>query len=83
MLASIGTVSAGAAIAPALQVLTFPLLLVTIALLGRAWRLELMAEGHWRGVWARRSRVVLLVSTVVSITVWGLRFAGLLGPAPI
>ena len=82
MLSSIGTASAGVAMAPALRLLTFPLLLLTIAMLGRGWRLELKATGHFRGLWAERSRMVLLASTVISVAVWGMRFGGLLGPTP-
>ncbi|MBT3941716.1 MAG: hypothetical protein HOC77_09320 [Chloroflexi bacterium] len=82
VLSSIGTASAGAAIAPALRVLTIPLLLLTVVMLTRAWRLELKATGHWQGVWAVRSRRTLLVSTILSIAIWGMRFGGLLGPTP-
>jgi hypothetical protein len=82
VLSSIGTASAGAAIAPALRLLTIPFLLLTIVMLGRAWRLELKATGHFRGLWAERSRRILLISTVISIAVWGMRFGGFLGPTP-
>ncbi len=79
VLGSIGATSTGAAIAPALRVLTIPFLLLTIFLLGRAWYLELRATDHWKGIWAQRSRKILLVSTAVSAVIWGLRFGGVLG----
>ena len=68
--------------APALRVLNIPFLALGIFLLGRAWYLELKATDHWRGFWAKRSRKVLIASTLVSVAIWGLRFGGLLGPRP-
>ena len=56
-----------------------PFLLLTIFLLGRAWYLELQATDHWKGIWAKRSRKILLASTAVSAVIWGLRFGGVLG----
>ena len=79
VLGSIGTASTGAAIAPALRVLTIPLLVLTIFLLGRAWYLELRATDHWKGIWAKRSRKILIASTAVSAVIWGLRIGGVLG----
>ena len=82
VLGSFSAVSTGAAIAPALRVLNIPFLVLTVFVLGRAWYLELEKTGHWRGVWAQRSRWWLIASTLASATLWGLRFAGLLGMRP-
>ncbi len=82
MLGTLGTASAGAAIAPALRVLNIPFLILTILMLGRAWYLELEKTDHWRGFWAQRSRKVLIATTVVSVAIWGLRFGGILGGRP-
>ncbi len=77
-----GAASTGVAVAPALRVLNVPFLVLTIVMLGRAWYLELKKTDHWRGIWAQRSRKVLVASTLVSIVIWGLRFGGLLGMRP-
>ncbi len=82
VLGSLGTASAGAAIAPALRMLTIPFMALTVFMLGRAWYLEFNKSGHWRGMWARRSRKILIVSTVASAAMWEARFGGLLGPRP-
>ena len=74
--------STGLAIAPALRVLNGPFLVLTLALLGRGWYLNL-SHGGWRSPWARRSRLVLIGSTALAASLWGLRFAGLLGMPPI
>ena len=68
--------------APALQVLTYPFLALTVLTLGRGWILESKSKTHWRGSWARRSSVILVASTVASVVLWGLRFAGVLGARP-
>lgn len=82
VLGTLGTASAGAAIAPALRVLNIPLLILTVLMLGRAWYLELETTDHWRGFWAQRSGKILIASTMVSVVIWGLRFGGLLGARP-
>ena len=68
--------------APALRVLTWPLLAITLIMLGRGWYLELAHRGGWRSSWRRRAGMVLVFSTVLAVTLWGLRFAGLLGMRP-
>ena len=70
------------ALAPALQVLTWPFLALTAWMLGRGWYLEIAGRRRRATVWRVRSRKVLVFSTVLAVTLWGLRFAGLLGPAP-
>ena len=82
VLGSLGTASAGAAIAPALQVLTIPFLILTAVTLSRGWYLDIKAGGHWRGLWAIRSRRILIATTIASVTLWILRFGGALGPKP-
>ncbi len=67
------------ALAPALRVLTWPLLVLTILLLGRGWRLELSGNQGGPPVWRRMPGLVLIGSTLLAGTIWGLRFAGLLG----
>ena len=66
--------------APALRVLTYPLLALTVMALGRGWYLQLTHGGGM--VWQRRARIVLALSTVASLTLWVLRFAGILGVRP-
>jgi hypothetical protein len=68
--------------APALRALTIPFIALTVFMLGRAWYLELGRPGHGRGIWLRRSRNILILSTVASATLWGLRFGGFLGMRP-
>ena len=68
--------------APALRVLTWPLLGVTLLMLGRGWYLELAHPGSRRSTWRRRSQLVLVGSTALAVTLWALRFAGLLGMRP-
>jgi hypothetical protein len=72
----------GLALAPALRVLTWPFLALTLLALGRGWYLELAHQGAWRSTWRRRSGVVLIASTVLAVALWGLRFAGVLGMRP-
>ncbi|MCZ6891260.1 MAG: hypothetical protein O7F09_01960 [Chloroflexi bacterium] len=67
--------------APALRVLTYPLLALTVMALGRGWYLQLTHGGEM--VWQRRARIVLALSTIASITLWVLRFAGVLGMSPL
>lgn len=66
--------------ARALRVLTYPLLALTVMALGRGWYLQLTHGG--RMVWQRRARIVLALSTIASITLWVLRFAGVLSMRP-
>ena len=83
LLGLIGGTSAGLALAPALRVLTWPLLGLTLLMLGRGWYLEFARRGGWRSPWSRRSYAVLIASTTLAATLWGLRFSGLLGASPL
>jgi hypothetical protein len=60
-----------------LQVLTIPLGVLGAAFLLRAWWLQL--SHGLRTTWQWRSLLVLLASTATALTLWGLRFAGVLG----
>ena len=82
LLGLLGGTSAGLAIAPALRVLTWPLLALTLVMLGRGWYLNLSHGERWRSIWNRRAGLVLMGSTVLAVVLWGLRLAGLLGPRP-
>ena len=80
MLGLLGVAGAGLAIAPALRVLTWPLLALNIWVLSRGWYLQL---GHGNAMlWQRRSMMVLVASSVLSVTLWTLRFLGMLGARP-
>ena len=68
------------AAAPALQVLTFPFMAISVAMLARGWYLSYSHSA--RMIWQKRSRITLFASTVLAIGLWGLRFVGILGPAP-
>ena len=65
--------------APALRVLTWPFLAITILMLGRGWYPELTHRHRWRLAWATRARLVLIGSTGLAVSLWGLRLAGLVG----
>ncbi len=82
LLGLMGGTSAGLAIAPALRVLTWPLLAVTVVMLTRGWYVALAHRG-WRSPIARRAMVVLAVSTAGSGALWALRFAGIFGSSPL
>ena len=81
VLGLLGAGGAGLAAAPALQVLTWPLLGLNLWTLGRGWHLQLTHGGAT--VWQRRAQKLLVFSTLMSTTLWGLRFAGVLGEAPL
>ncbi|MBI2165307.1 MAG: hypothetical protein HYU29_02745 [Chloroflexi bacterium] len=81
VLGLLGASSAGTALTPALRVLTWPFLGLTILALGRGWYLEMRRHGPL-SPWAARARLVLAGSTILSGLLWGLRFAGLLGARP-
>ena len=83
MLGVVGARAAGAAAAPALRALTWPLLAFNVAMLARGWYLEAARRHTWRGAWAIRSRWVLVVSTLLAVGLWSARFAGLLGGTPL
>ena len=83
LLGVLGGTSAGLAFAPALQALTWPFLVVTVLMLARGWWLA-PSHGSWRGsAWKNRATYTLIAATVLSTTLWGLRFAGLLGASPL
>ena len=65
--------------APALRMLTWPFLVITLLVLGRGWYLDLSHGGVWRPTWARRWRLTLSASTALALLLWGLRFSGVLG----
>ncbi|MBI4203000.1 MAG: hypothetical protein HY532_07815 [Chloroflexi bacterium] len=80
MLGLLGASGAGLALAPALRVLTYPLLALTVLTLGRGWYLQLRHKAATP--WRMRSRWILLTSTALGVGLWALRFAGLLGARP-
>jgi hypothetical protein len=82
LLGLLGAAGAGLAVAPALRVLTWPFLGITVLMLGRAWYLESSHPGSWRSPWRRRGRAGLIASTVLAVALWGLRFGGVLGMRP-
>ena len=59
------------------QVLTIPIGILGAGFLVRAWWLQL--SHGLRTAWQWRSLLVLLVSTATAATLWGLRFAGVIG----
>ncbi|MFQ5860300.1 MAG: hypothetical protein ACE5IG_01960 [Dehalococcoidia bacterium] len=63
-----------------MRLLTYPFLVLTIVALGRGWYLQLRHRAAT--TWQRRSRIILVGSTVLAIALWGLRFGGLLGARP-
>ena len=78
-----GRTSAGLAIEPDLQVLTWTFLVFTMAMLARGWWLA-PSHGTWRGAaWKNRSTYTLVASTILAFSLWGLRFAGKMGESPI
>jgi len=79
----LGNTAAGLALAPGLQVLTWPLLGLNLLMLGRGWYLNLSHGERWRSVWNKRAGLVLILSTALALVIWGLRFGGLLGPSPL
>ena len=82
LLGLVGGTSTGLALAPALRVLTWPLLAITLLMLARGWYLQLALRGSWLSPWSRRAGLVLMGSTALAAVLWGLRFAGLLGMRP-
>ena len=78
-----GGTSTGLALAPALRVLTWPFLALTLIMLGRGWYVQLSHKGGWRSSWGQRAGLMLLGSTVLAVALWSLRFTGLLGMSPL
>jgi hypothetical protein len=62
--------------------LPWPLLAVTLVMLTRGWYGAASHRG-WRSPVARRSLLILAVSTAGSVALGALRFAGNLGPSPL
>ena len=83
LLGVLGGTSAGLALAPALQVLTWPFLVITVLMLARGWWLAPSHGSWWGPAWKSRATVTLILSTVLAVVLWGLRFAGLLGASPL
>ncbi len=83
MLGVLGGTSTGLAFAPALRVLTWPFLVVTVLMLARGWWLAPSHGSWWGSKWKNRATLTLAASTVLAVVLWGLRFAGLLGPTPL
>jgi len=83
LLGVLGGTSAGLALAPALQVLTWPFLVITVLMLARGWWLAPSHGSLWGTGWKNRATVTLIVSTLLAVVLWTLRFAGLLGASPL
>ncbi len=83
LLGLLGGTSAGLAIAPALQALTWPFLVITVLMLARGWWLAPSHGSWWGPAWKNRATYTLIVSTVLAVTLWSLRFGGLLGESPL
>ncbi|MFQ6029212.1 MAG: hypothetical protein ACE5Q6_17175 [Dehalococcoidia bacterium] len=62
-----------------MQVLTWPFLGLTLLLLGRGWYVQLSSGKGWGSTWEKRSTLILIFSTALAGTLWGLRFAGIFG----
>ncbi|MCH7735772.1 MAG: hypothetical protein IH872_00060 [Chloroflexi bacterium] len=83
LLGLLGGSSAGLAFAPALQVLTWPFLAITVLMLARGWWLAPTHGSWWGSAWKNRATYTLIASTVLAVSLWSLRFAGLLGESPL
>lgn len=77
MLGLLGLTSAGAALAPALRVLTWPLLGLTVALIGWGWGRRIR-HGH-ASDWSRRSDWLLVGSTLLAAVLWLYRWVAMGG----
>ena len=82
LLGLLGGLGAGLALAPALRVLTWPLLGITVLMLERGWYLEMAHRGGRRAPCRRPASLVLMAWTVLAAVLWGIRFSGLLGMRP-
>ena len=69
--------------APALQVLTWPFLVITVLMLARGWWLAPSHGSWWGPAWKNRATATLIVATILAAVLWSLRFAGLLGASPL
>ena len=52
-------------------------------MLSRGWYLQISQRADLSTKWPRRAITTLVLSTVLAVTLWGLRFADLLGESPI
>ena len=80
LLGLLGGGTSALAIAPALRALSWPFLILTVAMLGRGWYLTLSHGGGWRSAWSVRARITLIASTALAVLMWAARFAGVMGP---
>ena len=83
LLGLLGASGSGLAFAPALRALSLPLLVITLLMLSRGWYLQISQRADLSTKWPRRAITTLVLSTVLAVTLWGLRFADLLGESPI
>ena len=83
LLGILGSSSTGLAFAPALQALTWPFLAFTVVMLARGWWLAPSHGSLWGSAWKNRATYTIIASTALAGTLWGLRFAGLLGESPL
>ncbi len=79
VLGLVGAIGVGAALAPALQVVTVPLGIIGGTFLARAWWLQL--RHGFGGAWPLRSLAALAGSTALAAALWSLRLLGVLAPA--
>jgi len=83
LLGLLGGAPAGLAIAPALQVLTWPFLAITVVMLSRCWYLEWASWKKWRrSAWSRWSFKILIASTVLAGSIWAFRLDDVFGTRP-
>jgi len=54
-----------------------------VLMLARGWWLAPSHGSLWGPDWKNRAAYTLISATVLSATLWGLRFAGLLGAGPL
>jgi len=54
-----------------------------VLMLARGWWLAPSHGSWWGPDWKNRATYTLISATVLSATLWGLRFAGLLGASPL
>ncbi|MAP39967.1 MAG: hypothetical protein LR120_09940 [Dehalococcoidia bacterium] len=83
LLGLLGASGSGLAFAPALRALSWPLLVITLLMLSRGWYLQISQRADLSAKWPKPVLTTLVLSTVLAVTLWGLRFAGLLGESPI
>ncbi len=52
-------------------------------MLARGWWLAPSHGSLWGSAWKNRATYTIIASTALAGTLWGLRFAGLLGESPL